>query len=265
MIKFTGPWKTPTLKMFNFPCGETSVTVSDLNSMQPNVSWFYESDVELLQLLFIADALKREGQHIHTLFIPYFPFARQDRVANEGEAFTLKVAADLVNMVGAEEVIVLDPHSDVVAALVNNIKIETQADIFAPFFAEQEIRDFKLVACDAGAQKKIYKLAQKLNAEVISCDKRRNTKTGEITGVVVHTDDLKGQTCVMVDDICDGGRSFIEVAKGLKEKNAGKIILMVTHGFFTKGLEVFDGLIDEIYTRSGKVAFVPFNPAKETK
>ena len=60
----------------------------------------------------------------------------------------------------------------------------------------------------------------------------------------------------IVDDICDGGRTFIEIAKYLKEADSidsSRIHLMVTHGFFTKGLGVFDGLIDHIYTRKGKI------------
>jgi len=253
MIKLTGPWNPPTFTKINFPVGETFITVSGLSNQPINISWFYESDVELIELLFLVDALKREGREVNELLIPYFPSARQDRVANPGEAFTLKVVADLVNSIGAKQVIVFDPHSDVVAALVNNVKVVTQAEIFAPFFDQFGIGPCKLVACDAGAQKKIFKLAKILQTEVIPCDKRRDTKTGEISGVVVHADDLTGVTAVMVDDICDGGRSFIEVAKGLREKNAEKIILMVTHGFFTKGMGVFDGLVDEIYTRFGKV------------
>lgn len=240
-------------KSFKFPVGEIQVTVDANRGDLCHIDFEFENNEEIMELLLVADAIKRSGGVLKTITIPYFPYARQDRVANEGEALSVKVFADLVNSLGAQHVVAYDPHSDVTGALINNFSPVTQDEIFEHFFDQYEIGPCKLVACDAGAQKKIYKLAQLIKAEVIPCDKKRNTETGEISGVVVHAGDLTDVTCVMVDDICDGGRSFIEVAKLLREKNASKIILMVTHGFFTKGFEVFNGLVDEIFTRKGRV------------
>ena len=106
-----------------------------------------------------------------------------------------------------------------------------------------------------GALKKIYKLAAICKPiGVVECSKIRNVSSGEIIGVNVPFHMGVATNFVIVDDICDGGRTFTEIAKVLKTKNPdNKVILMVTHCFFTKGLEVFDGLIDEIYTRKGKV------------
>ena len=240
-------------KSFKFPVGEIQVTVDVDRGDFVNIDFEFESNEEIVELLLVADAIKRSGGILNTLTIPYLPYARQDRVANEGEALSLKAIADIINSLNARQVVVYDPHSDVTGAVINNFSPVTQDEIFIHFFEDFKIGPCKLVACDAGAQKKIYKLAKLLQAEVIPCDKRRDTLTGEISGVVVHAEDLTGVTCVMVDDICDGGRSFVEVAKGLREKNANKVILMVTHGFFTKGFGVFNGLIDEIFTRKGRV------------
>ena len=215
------------------------------------VCWEFERNDELIELLFLADAIKRQGGHICSLKIPYIPFGRQDRAAYPGDCFSLKVFCDLINSIGAFEVIVTDPHSDVTAALLNNIKIIHQAEVFSKYFKPQDAA--LLISPDGGALKKIYKLAERVKSEVIECSKNRNVHTGEIAGVTAHADNLHGKACYIVDDICDGGRTFIEIAKVLKSKNAGKVVLMVTHGFFTKGLSVFDGLIDEIYTRKGKV------------
>ena len=75
------------------------------------------------------------------------------------------------------------------------------------------------------------------------------TATGNITKTTVLHDDFGGKDCVIVDDICDGGRTFIELAKVLKERGAGKIGLFVTHGIFSQGVGVlFDNGIDFIYT-----------------
>jgi ribose-phosphate pyrophosphokinase len=120
---------------------------------------------------------------------------------------------------------------------------------------------FYLVAPDSGALKKTHKLAQQLNTPrfhgVIESSKERNTQTGEITGTVVHASGVIGNytvgdqdvpmTYVIVDDICDGGRTFIELAKELRRMGAEKVQLYVTHGFFTKGKQVFDGIIDHVY------------------
>lgn len=244
-----------------FPKGEIHTKITEVLSYSDyRIDFEYENDQEIIELLMLCDSLKRKGKKLHHLYIPYIPFSRQDRINEEGECFSLKVFCDLINNIGAEKVHIVDPHSDVTPALLNNCIIESQHDVFSQYFTEEYFPEIKrgyfLISPDAGALKKIYKLAAITNSkEVIECSKLRNTKTGAITAthVETHGGEFDGETCFIVDDICDGGRTFIEIAKILKEKSAGKIVLMVSHGFFTKGMQVFDGLIDEIYTRKGRV------------
>lgn len=242
---------------FNFPCGERHVRIKDYQPptfFTPHIEWDYQSNEEILDILLITNALKNQGSKLRRLALPYVPYARQDRINVPGECFSLRVFTQLLNSIGAEQVEIMDPHSDVTPALINNCKVIHQHEIFAPMLMTDSAKHFHLVSPDGGALKKIYKLASIVAPlSVIECSKKRNVVTGEITGAVVHCGDLCGIDCYIVDDICDGGRTFIEIAKELKKENAGKIILMVTHGFFTKGLEVFDGLIDEVYTRKGRV------------
>lgn len=236
----------------NFPCGETHVRILPRHYNSECIIFEYENDSEIIELLLVCDALKRIGATIDAIGIPYVPFSRQDRIAVAGESLSLKVFCNLINSIGADTVEISDPHSDVTTALINNCRVREQHDLLAPYFKGKD--GFNLICPDGGALKKIYKLADKVScAGVIECSKIRNVKTGEISGVQVHAKHLERRDCYIVDDICDGGRTFIEIAKVLKTLNAGKIVLMVTHGFFTKGLEVFDGLIDEIYTRKGKI------------
>jgi len=104
-----------------------------------------------------------------------------------------------------------------------------------------------LVSPDGGALKKIHKLAQFLRIEnVVECMKERDVKTGALTNFKAMTDGLDGQTCFIVDDICDGGGTFAGTAKVLKEKGAGKVHLIVSHGIFSRGTSI--EAIDEIYT-----------------
>ena len=106
-----------------------------------------------------------------------------------------------------------------------------------------------LLAPDAGALKKTYKIAKTIEygKEVIFCEKQRNTKTGEITGTKIYTNAIKDKMFIIFDDICDGGRTFIEIAKVLKAQGAKKVILAVSHGIFSKGLEPLFEYIDEVF------------------
>lgn len=239
---------------FNFPVGEMHVRLKDcLPHGYVNIIFNFERNEEVLELLLICDALKRKGIGLEILQMDYVPFGRQDRVAVNGEPLSVSVFAELINSCGFKQVRIIDPHSDVTPALIKNCVITQQHEVFEKYF--NGLKDFYLVSPDGGALKKIYKLAEKVECkEVIECSKIRNVKTGEIAGIKVNFNgSLMGIDCFIVDDICDGGRTFIEIAKALQSKGAGKITLMVTHGFFTKGLSVFDGLIDEIFTLKGKI------------
>lgn len=242
----------PNFHKITFPCGEPHITI-ERSVYQSSVVYFdFERAEEIIDLLLLCDAMKRRGHELGTLSMPYIPFSRQDRVANEGESFSLAVFSNLINGLGFKTVRVVDPHSDVSVALINNVVVVPQHEVFEHYF--HEISDFFLVSPDAGALKKIYKLASVTNPiGVVECSKLRDTKTGDITQTKVHATELEGKDCYIVDDICDGGRTFVEIAKELKKLNAGKIHLMVSHGFFTNGLSVFDGLIDHIYTHKGQV------------
>lgn len=239
-----------TYNKFNFPVGEKHIEILK-NESVVSINWEYENDSEVFEMLLLCDALKRIRVEIENLYIPYVPYSRQDRINKIGEPLSISVFCKIINQIEAKNVYVIDPHSDVTTALINNVIVKGQCDIFSDLL--KDCRDSLLICPDAGALKKVYKISKMCGLSVIECSKKRDTNNGEISGVVVHSEDLENKDCYIVDDICDGGRTFIEIAKALKEKNARKVVLMVTHGFFTKGIGVFDGLIDEIYTRKGNV------------
>ena len=202
----------------------------------------------LIELLLLTEAIRRMTRQPIKLICPYFPYARQDRVMNPGEALAVKVIAQLINNLGFDSVEVWDVHSDVTLALLDravNYPPQTWVQMI-PVDKSKTI----LVAPDAGAMKKVGAVAKGLGFEMISAEKKRNTKTGEITGTVVHAGvgvHAGNYDFLVVDDICDGGRTFTELAKELKKLTTGRILLYVTHGIFSKGLGVF-GDIDHIYT-----------------
>lgn len=237
-----------------FPCKEPHVRIeSNKHDCFYDIEWDWGGPEEIIDLMLLVDAARNRGMHLANLSIPYIPFSRQDRIANPGEPLSIKVIANLINSFGAAHVKTVDPHSDVTSALIDNISITTQDQVFAHVFGGVT-RPFWLISPDAGALKKINKLAALTKPlAVVECSKNRNTETGEIINTIVHAESLGAYDCYIVDDICDGGRTFTEIAKVLREICEGQIHLLVSHGFFTQGLSVFDGLIDHIWTRKGKI------------
>jgi ribose-phosphate pyrophosphokinase len=225
---------------FVFSGGEVHVKVLECGG-DPTVQAILYNTQDIITLLMLADALKRMGTPIYALHIPYFPYARQDRVCNPGEALSVKVMADLINSIEAKVVIVTDPHSDVTPALLNNVEVRT-----AEHCGIHDIIGSKLVICpDAGAEKRI----QKLRVPYVMATKIRDVKTGDIidTKLYDYENKVPGKDVIIIDDICDGGRTFIELAKVLKAHGAASVSLYVTHGIFSKGHAVFQRLIDDVY------------------
>jgi ribose-phosphate pyrophosphokinase len=172
-------------------------------------------------------------------------------VFEKGNSFPLKVFADIINSCNFEGVEVLDPHSDVSAALINNISITKQAEILSlkRHELQQFSNNFMVVSPDAGALKKIYEVAEELDVMVLECGKQRDISTGKIVGCTVPKLNPKYLVTdlLIVDDICDGGASFTHLADELRLQGyTGKIGLYVTHGIFSKGLEVFKNKLDFI-------------------
>ena len=83
---------------------------------------------------------------------------------------------------------------------------------------------------------------------MVECSKSRDVKTGKLSGFKVYTDDLQGRDCIIIDDICDGGGTFMGLATALKQKNVGKLYLAVSHGIFSKGFDDLAQYFDAIFT-----------------
>jgi ribose-phosphate pyrophosphokinase len=235
---------------FTFSGGEPHIKIkTDFDTEEAiTITHRLNSFNDLGLLCLAVDALQRIDAKVSNLIIPYFPAARQDRVMVKGEPLSVKVYADIINGLGFEKVLVLDPHSEVTPALVNNCEAVSNHR-FIQQVIESIGSNVTLISPDGGALKKIYKVSEFLGGvEVVECSKSRDVKTGKLTGFKVYTDDLIGQDCLIVDDICDGGGTFIGLAEELKKKNAGKLYLAVTHGIFSKGFEELASHFSQIFT-----------------
>lgn len=233
---------------FVFHGGEPHIRIKSLeNKNKVNITHRINSFNDLGLLCIAVDALKRMNVKRIDVLIPYFPGARQDRVMVEGESLSLKVYTNIINALAIDSITVFDPHSDVTPALLDNCKC-IKNHKFIEKILPQLPPDIVLISPDAGASKKVFQLAKYLNIkEVLECGKRRNVATGELTGFHVPKDTLLNKAYLIVDDICDGGGTFLGLASELKNKNAGKLYLAISHGIFSKGLNELANTFDIIY------------------
>ena len=272
-------------KMIQFNGGEPHIKISDdlvsIRKDSTDIVFITKltSPKEVLELAIAVDAIERaglSGSKFH-LYLGYLPGSRQDRVCENGEALTCSVYARMINTLTFwSSVQFIDSHSNVMPALLNNsIPIDNKHFVDVAI-EELDLEDFTLISPDAGASPKIIKLAQHINTskdikvDVVRADKLRDTTNGQILETLVFADDLTGKDCVIVDDICDGGRTFIELAKVLRNKGARNVILIVTHGIFSKGYDVVLEHVDQIVTTNsfadltddtnGSVTVIGLNP-----
>lgn len=213
---------------------------------------------DVMALLLTTDALRRIDPTLRiALVCPYFPYARQDRVCAPGQALSVRVMADLINAQNYAQVTVWDPHSDVTGALINNLKVVPQDEIAAGCVGERDV----LVAPDAGALKKAEKLAARTGRPLVRADKERDPVTGAITGTKVYSEHIGDADFLIVDDICDGGRTFIELAKALKPLTNGRVLLYVTHGIFSRGAKPLeDAGIGHVFCANPFPKWAPHHP-----
>lgn len=235
---------------FTFAGGEPHIKITDnLNGVDHvTISHRIQSFNDVGLILLANNALKNAGVGKVSLVIPYFPAARQDRLMVDGEPLSVKVYAEIFNQLNLSSVTVFDAHSEVTPALLNNCKAINNFK-FIEKVTQHISTDLLLISPDGGALKKIYKVAEYLKKhDVVEGSKSRDVKTGKLSGFKVYSDDLQGKDCLVVDDICDGGGTFLGLAEELKAKNAGRLFLAVSHGIFNKGFDELLNYFDGIYT-----------------
>ena len=187
------------------------------------------------------------------LFIPCMFGQRSDRRFQKFQSFDLKLICDVINECSFRKVEIFDPHSDVCLALINNsVKassfeyVESSVkDIFERQLLEDGyMTDLLLVSPDAGAYKKVFEYGEKLNLPVAGAMKHRD-KGGNLSMIFSHN--ITGKDCLIIDDLCDGGATFLSLGVKLKEEGARKIYLYISHGLFSRGFETLTAVIDHIY------------------
>lgn len=223
------------------------------------ISWFFESNEELVALIYLASHLRTHGVKRMELYMPYIPNARQDRVKKPEDVFTLKYFAGVINSLGFDKVSVLDPHSSVSEALIENISVESPKKYIenvidditrsGKYMDEHGVTKLMMFYPDEGAMKRYSGMIPRPYAFGI---KDRDWSTGQIKGLNVSgsVESVRDSIVLIVDDICSRGGTFYHSAVKLKELGAKHIILYVTHCEDTilNGDVLTCGLIDKVYT-----------------
>ena len=245
MIKI-GDYK---IEVKHFPDGTQMLFDCNVNNFPKNfgtyvITWNYESDEELITLIYIVNHIRKTWQAapIH-LNMPYIPNARMDRTKNPGEVFTLKYFATLINGIHFDEVFVLDPHSDVSVALIDRISVINPDDYIAKTI--QTIKDnnhidndkeIVLYFPDAGAYKRYKDIECLKPYEKIYGQKVRDWNTGKITGLTIVDKDnntitgsFENNYILMIDDIISYGGTMYYSAIKINEFNPKKIYAYATH------------------------------------
>lgn len=210
---------------------------------------FEDCTRDVVRLALVKDAMDRLGITDAELVLNYVPQARADRVFTSGNPLPLKVFCDLINSCCFKKVSILDPHSDVSPALLNNVEVFQQKSVVNAMLPviKKHMETFTLCAPDLGATKKTFDVMQKLGHDTYyQAIKVRDTSTGEIVKCSLVEDTVEGNILI-VDDCADGGATFMYLAKELKARGAKKVGLYVTHGIFAKGLEVLEKDVDFIF------------------
>lgn len=234
MIKINGDIVT----INKFPDGTPRVNI-DTNNIEEDsydgspciwIEWIYESNDEMFYLMLVKKHLERFFTNVdYYLSLPYIPNARMDRVKNDDEVFTLKYFCDFINWLGFSSVYVLDAHSDVSTALLNNCVKENPKEYVDKAISKIGMRNLVLYFPDAGAAKRYSDLFPEL--PYCYGEKKRDWKTGKILGLDIRTNgiDLKDKAVLMIDDIIAYGGSLYYSAEELKKLGVNEIYAYATH------------------------------------
>jgi ribose-phosphate pyrophosphokinase len=185
----------------------------------------------LMELLIIADALRRSSATRITAVIPYFGYARQDRRSKARTPISAKLVANLIVEAGIERVLTLDLHATQIQGFFD---IPVDNLYAAPIFALDvkhhfdKMDDVMVISPDVGGVGRARELAKRIGADMAIVDKRRNAP-GEVSEMTV-IGDVTGRKCIIVDDIIDTAGTLCKAADTLIEKGASEVHAYITHG-----------------------------------
>ncbi|PHQ67582.1 MAG: phosphoribosylpyrophosphate synthetase [Sneathiella sp.] len=210
-----------------------NVRGEDIFVLQPTS---FPANDHLMELLVCIDALRRSSARRITAVLPYFGYARQDRKPGPRTPISAKLVANLITEAGADRVLTLDLHAGQIQGFFD---IPTDnlfsAPVIVPDIREKygQGSDITIVSPDVGGVVRARAFAKRLDADLAIVDKRRE-KAG-VSEVMNIIGDVKGQRCILVDDIVDSAGTLCNAAEALMNKGAESVVGYVTHGVLSGG------------------------------
>lgn len=247
-----------THKGIRFPDGQQNVVLTPQVLTRLNTDPFVPKQVKIktrlanwgdLEKLVACVASVREANETVQIGveIPYFLGARSDKKFENGGNYYLRdVICPVINNLNLNAVVLRDPHSDVLPNLLKNVIVRDNLDFieWAGDCIGQDNGVSHILVPDAGGMKRIHNY--KLGKPLILAEKERDLATGKIICTKIYGE-VEGLNAVIIDDICDGGRTFVELAKEFKGRGGNNLYLVVTHGIFSAGFGELGKWFKHIY------------------
>ena len=252
------------VNIFRFSGGEMQVRVDFDEYYEVCVNNFTDSEPVIyanircsdgiMATLLLADALEKMDVYKHRTIMPYLPYARQDRVCSPGEADASDILAEVVleRLAEYKKVVCADIHSkkfyrDYAVVEYEQWKI---LDKILESLKNDYCGRIGIICPDKGAVPKItnWAVATQNKHPIYYCTKKRDPYSGILSGFEVNETMPPVDFGLVVDDICDGGGTFIGLGEKLKEAGWKKLGLYITHGIFSKGLDDLFKIYDHIIT-----------------
>ena len=202
-----------------------NVRGADVFVIQPTS---FPVDQHLVELLIMIDALKRASAARITVVIPYYGYARQDRKDRPRVAISSKLVADLLSTAGAHRALLVDLHAAQIQGFFN-IPVDHMfaSPVLVSYFRELNLPNLTVVSPDAGGVERARFFATRLNAPMAIVDKRRTDIN--VTEVMNVIGDVRGRTCVILDDIIDTASTLVKTADALLAQGASDVYACATH------------------------------------
>ena len=208
---------------------DESVRGKDVFIIQPTS---YPVNDNLMELMVMADALKRASARHITAVVPYYGYARQDRKTRGREPITAKLVANLMQTAGITRLVTVDLHAGQIQGFFD-VPVDHLfgASILAKYINEKNMEDVIVVSPDLGGVTRARDLADRIGAPIAIIEKKR-PEPG-VAKVMNLIGDVAGKNCIIIDDIVDTAGSLVEGAKALEEFGAKSVTAAVTHAVLT--------------------------------
>ena len=202
-----------------------NVRGADVFVIQPTS---FPVDQHLVELLIMIDALKRASAQRITVVIPYYGYARQDRKDRPRVAISAKLVADLLTTAGAHRALLVDLHAAQIQGFFN-IPVDHlfASPVLVGYFRELNLPNLTVVSPDAGGVERARFFAKKLDVPLAIVDKRRTDIN--VTEVMNVIGDVRGRTCLILDDIIDTAGTLIKTVDALLAQGASKVYACASH------------------------------------